>query len=161
MGKGRKPIANSLKALKGTDQPCRLRDEIVYDKITKIPKAPDYMCEMGRKVYKIVAQQLSDKGILDVVNINAVMMYANEFGKYIEAEKKLSDPDEGGRIVKEVSDKGAVKYVRNPLDKAASEYLSNAKMWAVELGITPASASKVRTENKNEDDPLGALLKNL
>ena len=44
MGKGRKPISNALKVLKGTDQPCRMREEISYEKITKIPKAPDYMC---------------------------------------------------------------------------------------------------------------------
>ena len=87
MGKGRKPISNALKVLKGTDQPCRMREEISYEKITKIPKAPDYMCVAGKKVYKITAQQLADQGILNVVNINAVMMYANEMGKYIEAEK--------------------------------------------------------------------------
>lgn len=160
MGKGRKPIPNAIKVLKGTDQPCRLREEVVYEKITKIPSAPDYMCAAGRKVYKITAQQLADKGILDVVNINAVMMYANEMGKYIEAEKKLSEP-ENSRIVKEISDKGGVRYVRNPLDKMASEYLANAKMWAVELGITPASASKVKIEEKKNEDPLQKLLENL
>ena len=63
MGKGRKPISNALKVLKGTDQPCRMREEISYEKITKIPKAPDYMCIAGKKVYKITAQQLADQGI--------------------------------------------------------------------------------------------------
>ena len=154
MGKGRKPISNALKVLKGTDQPCRMREEISYEKITKIPKAPDYMCIAGKKVYKITAQQLADQGILNVVNINAVMMYANEMGKYIEAEKKLSEPEE-------ISDKGGVRYVRNPLDKMASEYLANAKMWAVELGITPASASKVKMGEKKEKDPLQKLLEDL
>ncbi|MFR2025060.1 MAG: phage terminase small subunit P27 family [Odoribacter splanchnicus] len=163
MGKGRKPISNALKVLKGTDQPCRMREEISYEKITKIPKipkAPDYMCIAGKKVYKITAQQLADQGILNVVNINAVMMYANERGKYIEAEKKLSEP-ENDRVVKEISDKGGVRYVRNPLDKMASEYLANAKMWAVELGITPASASKVKMGEKKEKDPLQKLLEDL
>ena len=174
MGKGRKPISNALKVLKGTDQPCRMREEISYEKITKIPKAPDYMCVAGKKVYKITAQQLADQGILNVVNINAVMMYANEMGKYkekkgsmntpmgkyIEAEKKLSG-SENDRVVKEISDKGGVRYVRNPLDKMASEYLANAKMWAVELGITPASASKVKMGEKKEKDPLQKLLEDL
>ena len=150
MGKGRKPISNALKVLKGTDQPCRMREEISYEKITKIPKAPDYMCVAGKKVYQITAQQLADQGILNVVNINAVMMYANEMGKYIEAEKKLSG-SENDRVVKEISDKGGVRYVRNPLDK----------MWAVELGITPASASKVKMGEKKEKDPLQKLLEDL
>ena len=90
MGKGRKPISNALKVLKGTDQPCRMREEISYEKITKIPKAPDYMCIAGKKVYKITAQQLADQGILNVVNINAVMMYANEMGTFaIESVTKF------------------------------------------------------------------------
>ena len=118
------------------------------------------MCVAGKKVYKITAQQLADQGILNVVNINAVMMYANEMGKYIEAEKKLSE-SENDRVVKEISDKGGVRYVRNPLDKMASEYLANAKMWAVELGITPASASKVKMGEKKEKDPLQKLLEDL
>lgn len=160
MGKGRKPIPNAIKVLKGTDQPCRMREEISYEKITRIPKAPDYMCSAGKKVYKITAQQLAGQGILNVVNINAVMMYANEIGKYIEAEKKLSE-SEDGRMMKEVSDKGSIRYIRNPLDKMASEYLANAKMWAVELGITPASASKVKMGEKKEEDPLQKLLENL
>ena len=44
MGKGRKPISNALKKLKGTDQPCRMREEITFDKITEIPSPPSYLC---------------------------------------------------------------------------------------------------------------------
>ena len=161
MGKGRKPMANSLKVLKGTDQPCRMREVVSYDRITKIPAAPGWMCKAGKKAYKIVAGQLAAKGILDVVNVNAVMMYANEMGKYVEAEEELRREGAGiaERVVEERSDKGGVRYVRNPLDKMASEYLANAKMWAVELGITPASSSKVKeTVQQGGENPLAELL---
>ena len=89
MGKGRKPISNALKKLKGTDQPCRMREEITFDKITEIPGPPSYLCVEAKKVFKVTAQQLADKGVLDVVNINTVLLYASEMGKYIEAEKEL------------------------------------------------------------------------
>ena len=88
MGKGRKPISNALKKLKGTDQPCRMREEITFDKITEIPSPPSYLCVEAKKVFKVTAQQLADKGVLDVVNINTVLLYASEMGKYIEAEKE-------------------------------------------------------------------------
>ena len=87
MGKGRKPISNALKKLKGTDQPCRMREEITFDKITEIPSPPSYLCVEAKKVFKVTAQQLADKGVLDVVNINTVLLYASEMGKYIEAER--------------------------------------------------------------------------
>lgn len=116
------------------------------------------MNSYARKVYKITAEQLATLGILDVVNINAVMMYANEMGKYIEAEEKLKTE---GRTLVEYSDKGNIHTVRNPLDKMASEYLMNAKMWAVELGVTPASAGKVKVGEKKEKNPLEELLENI
>ena len=45
MGKGRKPISNALKVLKGTDQPCRMREEISYEKNNENPESSGlYVC---------------------------------------------------------------------------------------------------------------------
>lgn len=154
MSKGRKPISNALKVLKGTDQPCRMREEVQYDKITKIPKSPEFLNDYAKKVYKITAKQLAEKGVLDVVNINVVVMYAAEMGKYIEAEEGLKTE---GRVLISYTKFGSKSY-RNPLDKMASEYLANATRLATELGITPASASKVKSavtgEGQDEFDKL-------
>lgn len=149
MGKGRKPTSNVLKKLKGTDQPCRIREEIIFDKITEIPNPPAYLCSEAKKVFRVTAQQLAMKGILDVVNINTVLLYASEMGKYIEAEKDLK---KNGRTT-EVRNKDGLlmKIIRNPLDRMASEYLANATRLASELGITPASASRVKIGNKDEE----------
>lgn len=145
---GRKPISNELKVLKGTDQPCRMRDEVRYKQVTKIPKPPGYFNAYAKKIYKITTEQLAEKGILDVVNINAVIMYAGEMGKYMEAQDQLA---EEGRILTEYTKFGEKKY-RNPLDKMASEYYSNAVRLACELGVTPASASKVKEKPREEKD---------
>lgn len=144
---GRKPTSNLLKQLKGTDQPCRMREEVNFDKITKIPPPPSYLNAEAKKVYKITAEQLASRGVLDVVNINSVLMYANEVGKYVATEKKLRGED---RLVVEVSKTGE-KLVRNPLDKMASEYLANATRLAIELGVTPAAASRVKAGEKKEE----------
>ena len=138
MGKGRKPISNALKKLKGTDQPCRMREEITFDKITEIPGPPSYLCVEAKKVFKVTAQQLADKGVLDVVNINTVLLYASEMGKYIEAEKELKKK---GCVIELHNEDGILmKATRNPLDRMASE-----------LGITPASASRVKVEGRKEE----------
>lgn len=159
MGRGRKSESNALKVLKGTDQPCRMRDEPAFEKITKIPKAPEYMNAHAKKVYRITAKQLAALGILDVVNINTVMMYANEMGKYIDAEEQLMTE---GQVVTVCDRKGENCHSeRNPLDRMASEYLASAKMLAVELGVTPASAGRVKPGKAEGRNPLEELLDNL
>lgn len=149
MGKGRKPISNALKKLKGTDQPCRMREETEFDKITEIPNPPSYLCMDAKKVFRVTAQQLASKGILDVVNINTVLLYASEMGKYIETEKNLKTQ---GRTIETKNEDGVIiKVMRNPLDRMASEYLANATRLASELGITPASASRVKISGKDDE----------
>ena len=54
-----------------------------------------------------------------------------------------------------------VKATRNPLDRMASEYLANATRLASELGITPASASRVKISGKREEgDEFDKFMKN-
>lgn len=124
-----------------------MREEVSFDKITKIPPPPSYLNTEAKKVYKITAEQLASRGVLDVVNINSVLMYANEVGKYVATEKKLREEE---RVVVEVSKTGE-KLVRNPLDRMSSEYLANATRLAIELGVTPAAASRVKTGEKKEE----------
>ena len=53
------------------------------------------------------------------------------------------------------------KATRNPLDRMASEYLANATRLASELGITPASASRVKVEGRKEEgDEFDKFMKN-
>ena len=71
-------------------------------------------------------------------------------------------PNAENVLEKELKKKGCVievhnedgilmKATRNPLDRMASEYLANATRLASELGITPASASRVKVEGRKEE----------
>lgn len=153
---GRKPTSNALKKLKGTAQPVRLRDEPEFEVVTKAPPAPKHFNKFARKEYRAVCDQLIRLGILNAVNVALVASYANEIGKYHEAETILA---ESGRLdITKDADGNILKIARLPLDKMASEYLANAKMLAVELGITPSSAGRVRVETKKPINPLFAFL---
>lgn len=139
-GRPRKP--NALKELSGTNQPSRMRDEADFGTITKIPPPPRYMNKYGKKLYKTTTARLNAISLLNDVNLPIVVAYANEMGKYWEAEEILN---ESGRLdIAKDGEGNIIKVARLPLDKMASEYLSNAKTFAVELGITPASSSKVK-----------------
>jgi len=143
---GAKPISNRMKVLKGTDQPTRMRDEVDFGQIVKIPPPPKYFNRYSKKLYKTTCAKLNHMKLLSDINLPIVVGYASMMGKYWEAEELLV---EEGRICESVNIKtGATKVYRNPLDRMATEYLESAKKFAVELGITPASSSKVKAPEK-------------
>lgn len=75
----------------------------------------------GEKVFKVTAQQLADKGVLDVVNINTVLLYASEDGEIYRGGKGVKKK---GRVIELHNEDGILmKVTRNPLDRMASEYL--------------------------------------
>lgn len=153
---GRKPTPNAVKKLKGTAQPARMREEPTFDLITKAPPAPKHFNKFAKREFRCVCDQLIRNGILNAANLTIVVMYANEIGKYHEAETLLS---ETGRLdIAKDADGNILKISRLPLDKMASEYLSNAKQLAIELGITPSSAGRVKMEKKKATNPLMAFL---
>lgn len=149
-GRPKKPVA--LKKLAGTDQPCR-RDEVPeFERVVKIPPAPKYMNKHAKKAYRTTTEQMSRLGLLNEVNIPIVVMYANELGLYWDAQEELNTE---GRY-DSVTDKQGNQYMRRKdLDKAASQYFENIKKMAVELGLTPASAHKVKMPEKKRTNPLG------
>ena len=152
MTAGRKPSSNALKKLKGTAQPVRLREEINLGTVTRVPPPPKHFNKYAKREYKTVTNRLKALNILNEVNLILVASYANEIGKYYEAEEQLVKV---GRLdISKDADGNILKISRLPLDKMASEYLANAKSLAIELGITPASSSRVKAPEQPKKNPL-------
>ena len=149
-GRPRKPVA--LKKLTGTAQPCRVSDEPQYERVVKIPPAPKYMNKHAKKAYRTTTEQMNRLGLLNEVNIPIVVMYANELGLYWEAQERLNSE---GRYDTVMDKLGNTKERRKDLDKAASQYFENIKKMATELGLTPASAHKVKMPERKRTNPLG------
>jgi len=147
-GRPKKPDA--LKKLSGTDQPCRMGNAAEYSKVTKIPAAPKYMNNHAKRAYRTTTEQLNLLGLLNEVNIPIVVMYANELGLYWEAQEELATE---GRYDTITYKNGDQKEVRKDKDKAASQYFENIKKMAVELGITPASSSRIKLPAKPDSNP--------
>jgi len=148
-GRPRKPDA--LKKLTGTDQPCRMSNAVEFERVTKIPPAPSYMNKYGKRAYRTTTQQMALLGLLNEVNIPIVVMYANELGLYWEAQEELATE---GRYDDHKDKQGNKRKVRKDKDKAASQYFENIKKMAVELGITPASAGRIKMPGQTETNPL-------
>lgn len=155
---GRPSKPNALKQLAGTLQPCRMKNEVDLGNLNKIPPAPKYFSKLAKKIYKTTANKLIKVKLLNEVNISLVVAYAEEMGKYYDTEEKLNGTT--GRTYSIFDKQGNEKIVRNPLDSMASEYLENAKKIAVELGITPASSSRVKMPVAKNEDDLSKFLEN-
>lgn len=138
MGKGRKKLPDSVKALRGTDQPCRTSGELdIARTVSALPKCG--LKGTAKKVFALVASELIAKQLLDVVGVDLVIAYAHEMALYHDLMKEL---DVEGFTV-EVETKMGTTTMINPKRKVAESALSNAKSLAAEFGLTPASRSRV------------------
>lgn len=149
MGKGRKPISNELKMLRGTDQPSRMVKQSDMTKVLQIPKSG--LKGTAKKIFEVVACELINKKLLEFVGMDLVIAYSSEMALYYDMTKEV---EKEGYVIEVISKKGITKIV-NPKRKIAETALSNAKSLASEFGFTPASRSKVSSlisDDKINDD---------
>ncbi len=149
--KGRKKLPNELKSLRGTDQPCRMSDNNTTPttSVTALPKSG--LKGTAKKIFAVVATELINKNLLDIVSVDLVVAYAREMALYHDSMRDLET--EGYTI--EVTTKNGTATIINPKRKIAESALSNAKSLATEFGFTPASRNRVQamlTDNKHKDD---------
>ena len=80
--KGRKKLRDSIKALRGTDQPCRMTDKPAVQGATviKLPKVG--LKGTAKKVFAVVATELMHNNLLDVYGVDMVVAYAREMALY-------------------------------------------------------------------------------
>lgn len=137
--KGRKKLPDNIKALRGTDQPCRMSDKpaVQTSTVIKLPKVG--LKGTAKKVFAVVATELMHNNLLDVYGVDMVVAYAREMALYHDM---MSDIEKEGVTI-EVETKNGTMMQVNPKRKVAEGALSAAKMLATEFGMTPSSRSRV------------------
>ena len=154
MGRGRKAIPTSIKAMRGTLQPSRTPfNEIAPAKVTRAPDPPEWLSRDGKRVFRKVAGALHGTGNLATVDLEALGAYANEMGLYIELERSIRL----GRLerISAYSTK-AGDTIENPSvnHRLAREALREAMKIGVLFGITPSASAKIPSaiQNPSGDD---------
>lgn len=137
MGKGRKSLPAELKVLRGTDQPCRMREQVSFSKVIELPRSG--LKGTAKKIFQVTTTELINLNILDLVGVDLLISYSREMGMYVDL---MNQVETEGYIIQEVG-KFGVKQVVNPKRKVAETALSNAKAIASEYGFTPASRAKI------------------
>lgn len=137
--KGRKKLPDSIKALRGTDQPCRMTDKPAVQGATviKLPKVG--LKGTAKKIFAVVATELMHNNLLDVYGVDMVVAYAREMALYHDM---MADIEKEGVTIEVMTKTGVVTQI-NPKRKVAEEALAAAKSLAVEFGMTPSSRSRV------------------
>lgn len=137
--KGRKKLPDNIKALRGTDQPCRMSDKpaVQTAMVVKLPKVG--LKGTAKKIFAVVATELMHNNLLDVYGVDMIVAYAREMALYhdmmIEVERE-------GVTIEVVTKNGVVTQI-NPKRKVAEGALASAKSLATEFGMTPSSRSRV------------------
>lgn len=139
MTKGRKKLPDTLKSLRGTDQPCRMAGDAAPAGTAVVSLPRSGLKGTAKKLFEVVATELIHNRLLDVVGVDLVVAYAREMGLYHDMMRETEK--EGYTI--EVETKSGTTTVVNPKRKVAESALANAKALAAEFGLTPVSRNRV------------------
>jgi len=160
MAIGGKKIPDQLKVLRGTDQPCRMNpDQPVMDKVEKIPRPPRWFSATVKRVYKDVTTQLAEAGILQVVDLQLIIAYCNQYALHIDIERRLAG-DLDDRL-QDVETKFGEKKEVAPLQRISNEALKRAHALASEFGLTPVARARISIPGKHTEDPFEEFMKKM
>lgn len=137
--KGRKKLPDSIKALRGTDQPCRMSDKPAVQTSTVIKLPKSRLKGVAKKIFAVVATELMHNNLLDVYGVDMVVAYAREMALYHDM---MADIEKEGVTIEVMTKTGVVTQI-NPKRKVAEGALAAAKSLAVKFGMTPASRNRV------------------
>ena len=96
MGRGRKKLPTKIKQLQGTAKSERLLDnEMQVALVQKIPLAPEWLSEIGKREWIKVCTELFNKQMLHQIDLSLLEAYCNAISLHLETEQMLR---EKGRI---------------------------------------------------------------
>lgn len=115
------------------------------DAIQSVPKPPNWLTTEAKAEWRRVMPGLVERRILTPADMAAVEMYCAAVGDALRARKTIAA--EGTTTTNRL---GETK--RHPAYSTLREMTGEARRWAAELGLTPASRSRVTTEAPEDDD---------
>lgn len=157
--RGRKPTPTHLKLVKGNPGKRKVNaDEPEYE-LTSIMPPPD-LDDQAKVEWGRVAHQLQAQGVLTDVDRATLAGYCAAYSTFISAEgalKELAARDKVFRGLVVKTSNGTM--IQNPLVGIRNTALATMNKFAVELGMTPSSRTRIKvgdgtkTGKAKKDDP--------
>jgi P27 family predicted phage terminase small subunit len=150
--RGRKPQPTALRRARGNPGK-RAYNDAEPQPPKDLPDCPPHLSEVARAEWDRVAETLHDIGVLTTVDRAALAAYCQAYGRWVEAEEQMRKTP---AMLKTPS--GYVQ--QSPWLSVANKQLELMGRFAIELGMTPASRTRVATLLKDEqDEPLEVLIR--
>ena len=131
-----RPKPTRLKILEGVHKSKIHRNEPKPIQPKRVPPAPSYLNNIGKREWKRIAKELHGLGLLTNLDKTALAGYCQCYVMYIDATKKIQ---EQGVLVKAQSG----FPMQSPYVSIANKAMVEMRKWLLEFGMTPSSRSKI------------------
>ena len=155
MTTGRKPKPTYLKLLEGNPGKRPINTKEPTPKVVN-SKPPEWLSDSAKTTWKKYSSMLRRLGILTEIDEGSFCMLCQEYGRYMDAQKKISETNILHRTPNGNVTTSPYLWVSN------KAYDNFCKMMS-EFGMTPSSRTRLQVEFPrvlDEDDEMEKLLSN-
>lgn len=150
MSRGPAPKPTVLKQLAGNPGKRPLNGEEPQI-ASGAPTCPRHLSAAARREWKRVVHILADAGVVTQVDRAILSLYCQAYGRWVDAENALAKGD-----LTEETPNGMV--VQSAYLQIATKAMENVKRFAEQLGMTPASRSRIHVEKAEAKKSLAEML---
>lgn len=134
--RGRKPNPTAIKRVNGNPGKRGLNHDEPLPP-DGVPDCPPHLSDVAHEEWHRLAQALYDMGVLTIVDRAALAAYCQSYARWVEAEEKMRETPAMLR-----TPSGYVQ--QSPWMSVANKQLELMGRYMAELGMTPASRSRVK-----------------
>lgn len=159
MGKGRKPLPDAVKVMRGTDQPCRMAGDDGVEKLTDIRQITSAArlkllpTKRAKDIFKTKANQLIALRVLTELDLEHLAVYANSLDVLFSCLEGMRRP----AVPKYDKDGNLTGYVAPPEVALYRQMVDNVNRIGAEFGFTPVSRQRINQPPPEEKDELAEL----
>lgn len=144
--RGRKPVPNEIKKLKGNPGKRPIgEDAIQPEQPADVLPPPVFLTKEAKAEWRRLAPQVHKLGLLTEQDVATFAAYCQAFGRWSAAESQLGRDARkrgamaGGTIIKTVGG----NVIQNPAVSIANAAMAQMVKYAVEFGFTPSARARV------------------
>lgn len=115
-----------------------------------VPDCPEHLGEEARAEWYRLVDTLATMGVITIVDRAVLAAYCQAYGRWVEAEQKLK---EAPLLFKTPS--GYVQ--QSPWLNIANRQMELMGRYMAEIGLTPASRSRIAVSKASEPDPVDKI----
>jgi len=155
---GRKPRPTAIKILEGEPNKDRINLNEPKPRLS-IPTCPAHLSGAARYEWRRIVPELEALGLLTQVDRAALAGYCQAYGRWVIAERKLSElssmsPDRMAFLYKTTNG----NLIINPLLSVANKAMEQMHKFLIEFGMTPSSRCRISVAAGESEDAMDRIL---